>query len=65
MALRLLSAADVAIAFAVQNGTLRIEAQTGRFGAFASISDNFGLIEVADPLDAAESRVAAIKERAR
>jgi hypothetical protein len=65
MALRLLSATDVAIAFAAQNATLRIEAQTGRFGAFASISDDFGLIEVADTLDAAERRVAAIRERAR
>lgn len=65
MALRLLSATDVAIALAAQNGTLRIEAQTGRFGVFASISDDFGLIEVAASLDEAESRVAAIRERAR
>jgi len=65
MALLLLSATDVAIALAAQSGTLRISAQTGRFGAFASIEDDRGLIEVTASVEEAESRVAAIRERAR
>ena len=55
-----LSATDLAIAVANKNGTLSITEQTGRFGQFWAISDDFGLIEVALTANEAKTRVAKI-----
>lgn len=42
-----LSATDLAIRIAKENGALQVEEQEGRFGAYWSISDDHGLICVA------------------
>lgn len=60
MRTRLLSSTDLAIAVATRKGTLRIEDKQGRFGPFVAISDDHGLIEVADDRPAAERRVAKV-----
>lgn len=56
-----LSATDVAIAMALRNNDLRVVECEGRFGAFWSIDDAHGVIEVALSAAEAESRIAAIK----
>lgn len=61
MALRLLSATDVAIAVAIRSGTLRVTERTGRFGQYWTIEDAVGVIEVALSADEADQRVRAIQ----
>ena len=61
--LRTLSATDVAIAVAYKAGTLRLTAETGRFGEYVAISDEHGLIEIALTACAAHDRLAAIVAR--
>lgn len=57
-----LSATDLAIAVAIKANTLRIERREGRFGEFFAISDDHGLIEVADDSDEVEARIEPIRE---
>lgn len=52
-----ISATDVAIRMARQGGTLKVEAQEGRFGSYWTISDEFGLIEVAMSAAEVEERI--------
>jgi hypothetical protein len=59
-----LSATCVAIGLASKAGTLRLVEREGRFGAFVSIEDHVGVIEVADDMAAAEARVAEVEARA-
>lgn len=54
-----LSATDVAIRLAIETGSLRVTAETGRYGAYWAISDDHGLIEVALSEDEADQRVKA------
>ena len=49
----------VNIRAAHHNGKLRLIPRQGRFGSYVSIQDNFGTIEIADNLEAAQERVAA------
>lgn len=58
MAVSFFSSTDRAIAEAHKAGTLRLVDREGRFGAFVSIEDAAGVIEVADDRAAAEARVA-------
>lgn len=46
--LRTVSATDISIKLATLRGTLKVEEAQGRFGAYIAISDEFGLICVAD-----------------
>ena len=57
------SASCLAIALASKSGSLRIEERDGRFGPFWTISDDRGLIEVADTADEARERVRSVEER--
>lgn len=59
--MKLLSATDFAIARAINAGALRMVTREGRFGPFVSIEDAKGVIEVADDMSEAETRVGAIK----
>lgn len=59
---RLLSATDVAIAVALEAGTLRVVERIGRFGdSFFAIEDDRGLIEVHLTRDELDARINAIK----
>jgi hypothetical protein len=58
----LLSAADVAIAAALNSNTLCAVERPSRFGGtFIALSDEAGLIEVQDTWADAEARIAAIR----
>lgn len=58
----LCSASDLAIATAIKSETLRVEDCDGRFGPYVAISDDRGLIEVADDRREARERINAIAE---
>lgn len=59
--MKLLSATDVAIAMALHNNSLRVVECEGRFGAYWSIEDAFGIIEVALSADEADQRIGKIR----
>lgn len=59
--MKLLSATDLAIATALRGGTLRTVEREGRFGPFVSIEDERGIIEAADDVSEATSRINAIR----
>lgn len=60
----LLSAADVALAFAMKAGTLRMVVRASRFGGeFYSLEDDVGVIEVADSHEEAVARLREIEGR--
>jgi hypothetical protein len=59
--MKLLSSTDLAIARAITVGSLRVVEREGRFGAFWSIEDAIGVIEVALTSTEADERVGAIK----
>lgn len=63
--MRCLSATDVAIAFAIRNGTLKVEERASRFPGetYVALSDTKGLIEVQADKAAAEARIADITGR--
>jgi hypothetical protein len=61
--MRTLSSTCLSIALAHKAGELRLVTREGRFGAFVSIEDAFGVIEVAADMAEAEARVAAVTER--
>ncbi len=64
MALRTLSATDLAIAVAITAGTLTLTERPSRFGdTFIAISDDCGLIEVQLTMAEAHARVNAITAR--
>lgn len=52
----------VNIRAAHHNGKLRLIERQGRFGSYISIQDNFGTIEVADDMEAAQRRVASVTQ---
>jgi len=52
-----MNASTLAIREANANGSLRIVEREGRFGAFFSICDNHGTIEVADTQSEAIARI--------
>ena len=54
-----LSATDVAIRLARQNGTLEIVEREGRFGAYWAICDDHGVIEVHSTAEEANERAGA------
>lgn len=59
-----LSSACLAIALADEAGTLRFVERESRFGGtFVAISDDHGVIEVADDMAAAEARRDTLRER--
>ena len=59
-----LSSACVAISMADEAGKLRFVERNSRFGGtFIAISDDHGIIEVADDQAAADARVAALRIR--
>lgn len=58
------SATDLAIALAIKNGTLAVNECEGRVGAYWSIEDDHGLIEVALSAEEADERISEIKRRA-
>lgn len=60
--MKLLSATDLAIALAIKDGSLKVSEWQGRFGAYWSIEDSHGLIEVALSAEEAEARIAKISE---
>jgi hypothetical protein len=61
-----LSATDLAIALAAKASTLRVVERVSRFGdTFVSLEDDRGVIEVHANRDAADARIASIRERAR
>jgi hypothetical protein len=62
--MKLLSSTDLAIAMAIRTDSLRVVEREGRFGAFWSIEDAFGVIEVALSAEEAGLRVGAIEARA-
>ena len=60
----LLSATDVAIAFALKAGTLRMVVRQSRFGGeFYSLEDDVGVIEVANSHAEAVARLKEIEGR--
>jgi len=60
---KLISAADVALAFAVKEGKLRMVVRESRFGGeFYSLEDDVGVIEVANTHAEAVSRIKEIEE---
>lgn len=60
-----LSSACLAIALADERGTLRMIERTSRFGdIFIAIADDRGTIEIADNMEAALDRIAALRIRA-
>lgn len=62
MALRLLSATDVALALAIREGHFRLVVRTGRFGEFYSLEDAHGVITVADSHEEAVGLIKAVEE---
>jgi len=58
-----LSATCLAIAIADKAGTLRLEPCVGRFGSYVAISDDVGLIEVADDMAEAIARRDTLRSR--
>lgn len=59
-----LSATDHAIRNAAHRGTLRLTVEASRFGdTFIAISDEHGLIEVAENADAARERCALVHRK--
>ena len=60
----MVSATDIAIAVAANDGTLSLVERTGRFGSFYAIADGAGTIEVADTRSEAISRVRSLREDA-
>lgn len=63
--MKTLSATCLAIALADQRGTLRLIERTSRFGdTYIALADDQGTIEIADDREAAEARIAALRERA-
>ena len=59
-----LSATCLAIALADEAGTLRFEERASRFGdTFVAISDDRGLIEVADDMAEAMARIETLRIR--
>lgn len=63
--MRLVSATDVAIAFAIRANRLVIREQVGRFGdVFWAVSDDAGLIEVHTTQASLQARLADIQHRA-
>lgn len=61
---KLISAADVALAFAMKDGTLRMVVRESRFGGeFYSLEDDVGVIEVADDHQQAVARLKEIEAR--
>lgn len=67
MALRTLSATDLAIAVAMAANTLTLTERPSRFAGetYIAISDDVGLIEVHLTRAEADARLAAIREAAR
>lgn len=66
MAIRTLSATDLAIAVAIKAGMLTLTERPSRFGdTYIAIADDHGLIEVQLTAGEAEARVAAIREAVR
>jgi hypothetical protein len=62
---KLLSATDLAIALAAKAGTLTLTERPSRFGdTYVAIGDDRGIIEVADDMTAANTRVESITRRA-
>ena len=60
-----LSSACLSIALADECGTLRLVERTSRFGeTFIAISDEFGMIEVANDMAEANQRVEKLRQRA-
>lgn len=59
--MKLLSATDLAIALAIKDGSLTVSEFQGRFGAYWSIEDSHGLIEVALSAEEAAERIATIR----
>lgn len=57
-----LSSTDFAIAAAAKAGTLLLVDRVGRFGAYTSIEDAHGLIEVALSREEADRRVASVQQ---
>jgi hypothetical protein len=58
MSIQTLSGTDVAIAMARRDGTLKLNERPSRYGGtYVAICDEFGIIEVADDMAAAERRV--------
>jgi hypothetical protein len=62
--MKLLSSTDLAIALAIRNDSLRVVERDGRFGAFWSIEDASGIIEVALSAEEAAERIGSIRKRA-
>lgn len=61
--MRLASSTDLAIALAINSNTLKLVERPSRFGdTFVAIEDAFGIIEVADDMSAANTRVDAIRK---
>lgn len=56
--MKLLCSTDLAIALAAKAGTLSLTERPSRFGGtFVAIGDEYGIIEVADDMPAANKRV--------
>lgn len=63
MALRLLSATDVALGLAIREGHLRVVVRPSRFGGeFYSLEDAHGVITVADSHEEAMGLIKAVEE---
>lgn len=61
---KLISAADVALALAMKDGTLRMVVRESRFGGeFYSLEDGVGVIEVAQSHSEAVARLKEIEGR--
>lgn len=62
--MKMLSATDLAISLAIRSGSLTVVERPSRLGGtFVAIGDEHGIIEVADDMDAANTRLNAIRER--
>lgn len=60
-----LSSACLSIALADERSTLRLVERTSRFGdTFVAISDEYGMIEVANDMAEANQRVEKLRQRA-
>ena len=61
--MRALSATDLAIALAVNAGTLRLTERASRLGGtFVAIEDANGVIEVASNMEEANKRIAEVRK---